>query len=69
MSDLYLSAEEAKVLRYATIIWGCLQWWDIIDRYVIRRFIRTPGSPTTPPTTRNGASTGRADDRAGTGIP
>ena len=69
MSDLYLSAEEAKVLRYATIVWGCLQWWDIIDQYVIGRFLRTSANPPTQPTRGNGDSTPRANNRGGTGIP
>jgi len=55
MAELYLSQREANLLRYATLVWGCLQWWDIIDRYVVKRFRgnRAPGA-------RFSASTGQA---------
>ena len=37
MGDLYLSPQEANILRYATLFWGILQWWDMIDRYLLKR--------------------------------
>ena len=36
-SDLYLSAKEAYVLRWASLIWGTLQFWDFFHRRVVRR--------------------------------
>ena len=37
MSDLYLSQQEANILRYATLVWGAFQWWDLIDRYIFKQ--------------------------------
>ncbi len=53
MAELYLSQREANILRYATLVWGCLQWWDIIDRYVVKKF-RGNRAPSAPPAGSNG---------------
>ncbi len=42
MGNLYLSDREAQIVRYAAVVWGALQWWDLADRYVIRKY--WPGS-------------------------
>ena len=53
MSELYLSERETTVLRYATLVWGALQWWDILDRYVVKRFIRSRGTAAQRPRTNS----------------
>ena len=68
MADLYLSQREATVLRYATLVWGALQWWDIIDRYVVKRILRNraaaqPSQSEQPSAPENGGS----DRPAGSG--
>ena len=45
MSDLYLSQQEANILRYATLVWGAFQWWDLIDRYIFKRNASTTAGP------------------------
>jgi len=38
--DLYLSKSELAILNTATLIWGCLQWYDLVDKYIIKRFTK-----------------------------
>ena len=37
MSDLYLSAKEAYVLRWATLILGTIQFWDFFEKRIMRK--------------------------------
>ena len=63
MNDLYLGSREKILLNYATLIWGGLQWWDIIDRYVIKKFWK-PNEATASPIlseNRDGSSATRAE--------
>ena len=53
MGELYLSKEEATLIRYGSYIWGCLQWWDIVDRFIIKRYYRARATGTN---VSNGAS-------------
>ena len=66
MADLYLSHREATVLRYATLAWGAMQWWDIIDRYVVKRFLRSRAGAQSSqseqsPATENGGTDRQAE--------
>lgn len=36
--DLYLSKSELAILNVATLLWGCWQWYDLVDRFVFQRF-------------------------------
>lgn len=36
--DLYLSKSELAILNVAVLLWGCWQWYDLVDRFVIKRF-------------------------------
>ena len=40
MADLYLSQRETYLLGYATLIWAYIQWWDIVNRYVVKKYTR-----------------------------
>lgn len=37
--NLYLSKSELAILNVATLLWGGWQWYDLVDRFVIKRFI------------------------------
>ena len=59
MSDFYLSAKEAYVLRWATLIWGSLQFWDFFDKRIMQRIRdRNAGTSATP-------AQGNAEEQAG----
>ena len=68
MADLYLSQQEATVLSYVTLAWGFVQWWDLIDKYVVQRFRTASTNPDTRPDstqTRHGNSTSSGADQPG----
>lgn len=65
MNNLYLGSREKVLLNYVTLIWGGLQWWDIIDRYVLKRFRKSNEATTRPDPSdnRDGSPGPRAETR------
>ena len=57
MSHLHLTREEVKILRYATIAWGFLSWWDLIGKYVY------PGARVSSPRSRSQPRATRGEER------
>jgi hypothetical protein len=41
MNDLYLSQREARLLRFAFIVYGLSSWWTILDKHVISAIKRS----------------------------